>query len=179
MRFSRRGSAAGSASAGRSHASPGPSAASGTSAPELHLAPRRDGREVEQRAVAAGVAVVEVVRAVVPRDLEASVLHRLVEPGAAEDELAQPVDEGLLAEERDPLPVPPQVAAERAPRLVDLAVGGELDEVGDLVVVELARLDKPEPHGRRRHALFEIARVEGELKADELHQKVVSRAVMW
>ena len=64
------------------------------SAPELHLVPGRDRRHLEQGAVAAaGVDVRELAGLVLPRDLEPAVLDPVVEPGAAEDELAQPVDE--------------------------------------------------------------------------------------
>ncbi len=57
-------------------------------APELHLVPRRHGRELEQGSVAARVAVGELALAVVPVDLEHPLLHAVVEPGAAEDQLA-------------------------------------------------------------------------------------------
>ena len=59
---------------------------------ELQLVPARHGRELEQGAAAVRVAVAEVGRLVVPGDLQQALLDPMVEPGAAEDELAQPVD---------------------------------------------------------------------------------------
>src|SRR4051794_30968126 len=85
-------------------------------APELQLVPGRHGREVEQRAAPVGVAVAEVAGALVPRDLELADLDLVVEPRAAEDQLAQPVDERLAADERHAFPVADEVAAEPAPR---------------------------------------------------------------
>src|SRR5919204_1787022 len=106
-------------------------------APELHLVPRRHRRELEERAVTARIAVAEVGPLVVPRDLEHPFLHAVVEPRAAEDELAEPVDERLAPDERDSFPMPDQVAAESAPRLLDPPVRRELDEVGGLVGIEV------------------------------------------
>src|ERR1700745_1476711 len=63
-------------------------------APELHLVPGRDRRHLEQSAVPpARVDVRELAGLVLPGDLEPAVLDPVVEPGAAEDELPQPVDE--------------------------------------------------------------------------------------
>ena len=67
----------------------------------------------------------------------------MVEPGAAEDELAQPVDERLALHERELLPVADEVPAERAARLLDPPVGGELDQVAGLVLVQVVVLDRP------------------------------------
>src|SRR5581483_11086073 len=61
-------------------------------APVLELVPRGHGGELEQGAPAARVAVAEVGAVVVPGHLEQALLDAMVEPGAAEDELAQPVD---------------------------------------------------------------------------------------
>ncbi len=63
------------------------------SAPVLQLAPGRNGSKLEQRPPALGLRIAEVARVVDPRDVEKPFLHAVVEPGAAEDELAQPVDE--------------------------------------------------------------------------------------
>src|SRR5207248_2315620 len=96
-------------------------------APELQLVPARHGRELEQRAAAARVAIAEVAAVLVPRDFEQPLLDTVVEPRSTEDELAQPVDERLAFNEGNALPVPNQVAAEPAPRFFDQPVGGELD----------------------------------------------------
>ena len=84
--------AASGGSGGR--ASPGRGAAGqGRSATELELVPGGNGRQLEQRSPTARVAVREVRAVVVPGDLEQVLLDPVVEPRAAEDELAQPVDE--------------------------------------------------------------------------------------
>ena len=95
---------------------------------------------------------------VVPGDLEQPLLDAVVEPGAPEDQLAQPVDERLAVDEGDALPVADDVAAERAARLDDPAVRGELDEIGGLVVVELVPLQQAELDGRRDDPLLEVGR---------------------
>src|SRR5687768_6616791 len=63
----------------------------GISTAELELVPRRHGCELEQRTAAARLRVAEVGALLVPGDLQQTLLHAMVEPGAAEDELAQPV----------------------------------------------------------------------------------------
>ena len=95
---------------------------------------------------------------VVPVDLEEPFLDAMVEPRAAEDELLQPVDERLAADERERVPVRDEVLAERAARLRDRVALDELDEVGGLVGVELGRGDEPEPDGGGRDPLLEIER---------------------
>ena len=102
----------------------------------------------------------------------------MVEPGAAEDELAQPVDERLALDQDDALPVADEVAAERAARLVDPAVGGELDEVGGLVVVELVRLDRPSFTAAAVTRCSKSRGVEGEAVAEELDDVVVAGRVV-
>src|SRR5215510_3015507 len=63
-------------------------------APELQLVPGGDRRHLEQGTVATPrVDVGELARLVLPGDLEPTVFDPVVEPGAAEDELPQPVDE--------------------------------------------------------------------------------------
>ncbi len=119
--------------------------------------PGRHRRELEQRAAAARVAVGELGAVVVPDDLEQALLDAVVEPGAAEDELAQPVDERLALDEGDTLPVANEVAAERAAGLVDAALRRQLDEVGRLVVVQLVRLEQPELDGGGGDPLLEVA----------------------
>ena len=97
----------------------------------------------------------------------------MVEIGAAEHELAQPVDEGFPVHEREPLPVAHEVRAERAPGLGDPAVRGELDEVADLVLVEVVRRDEAELQGGRADPLLEVLRAEREPVAEELQRVVV------
>src|SRR5205085_732000 len=86
---------------------------------ELQGVPRRHRRELEQRAPTPGMLVGELVVAVVPHDLERAALHLVVEPGASEDQLAQPVDERLAADEGQLLPVAHEVATKARRRLLD------------------------------------------------------------
>ena len=99
--------------------------------------PGRHRRELEQRAPATGLGVAEVAALLVPGDLEQPFLDAVVEPGATEDVLAQPVDERLSLQQADTLPVADEVAAERAAGVGDAAVGGELDQVCGLVVIQV------------------------------------------
>src|SRR5215475_186295 len=151
---------------------------SGRLAPELQLVPGWRRRELEQRTVAAGLEVRELGGRVVPRHVEPAVLDAGIEPGAAEDELAQPVDERLAVHERQPLPVAHQIAPELAARLFDQPVGRELDEVVCLLVVELVVDDQPQPVRGGADALREVGVVEAEAEAEELDDDLVARAVV-
>ena len=111
----------------------------------------------------------------VPHDLERAALHLVVEPRAAEHELAQPVDERLAADERDALPVALQVAAETRLGLVDQSLRRQRDEVVRLVLVELVGLDEPQLRRGRDDPLLEVARVEREPVAEEFDDEVVAR----
>src|SRR5262249_180055 len=132
----------------------------------------------ERPRAAARVAVAELAVRVVERDLEQALLDAMVEPGAAEDEAAQPVHQRLAFDERDALPVPDDVAPEPAARLAHDAVRDELDEVGRLVLVQLVPLEQAEPHGRRSDALFEVLGVEAEPVADVLDHVAVPGPVV-
>src|SRR5262249_51461657 len=145
---------------------------------ELELVPTRDGGELQQGTAAVWMLVGELRVGVVPDDLERAALDLVIEPGAAEDELAEPVDERLAADERHPLPVAREVAAESRFRLLDHALRGERDEVGGLLLVELVRLDESELHGRGDDALLEIEGVEGEPVPEKLDDVVVAGAVV-
>ncbi len=102
----------------------------------------------------------------------------MVEPGAAEDQLAEPVDERLALHERYPLPVPEEVDAEAALRLDDAAVGDEFDEIGGLVLVEVVRVDERELDRGGGDALLEVLGVELEPVPEELDDEVVPGAVV-
>src|SRR5439155_3850829 len=110
--------------------------------------------------------------------LEQSLLHAVVEPRAAKDELLEPVDERLAADERERVPVANEVLAEGAARRPDRVALHELDEVGGLVLVQLGIGDEPEAHRRRRDPLFEVDAVEGEAVAEELDDVVVAGVVV-
>jgi len=109
--------------------------------------PRRRRCQLQQGAPAARVAIGELGDLLVPDDLEQSLLDTMVEPGAAEDQLAQPVDERFALDEGDVLPVANEIAAERRAGLFDRVPLDELDQVGRLVVVELVPSDEAELDG--------------------------------
>ena len=70
------------------------------------------------------------------------------------------------------------IAAERRAGFLDHAVGRELDEVGDLLVLEFVPADQSEPNRRCGHALLEVVPVEAEAIAEELDDVVVPRRVV-
>src|SRR6476469_9006240 len=88
----------------------------------------------------------ELRLAVVPDDVERAALHLVVEPGAAEDQLAQPVDERLTVDERHALPVPYQVPPEPGRGRGDHALRRQRDEILDLLFLEVGGLDDTELH---------------------------------
>lgn len=148
------------------------------SAPELDGMPGGDGGELEERPPSSGVAVGEVGGGIVPRDLEQALFYAVVQPRAPEDELGEPVDERLAVEDREPIPVPDEIDAERAPWLADAPIGRELDEIRGLVDVELIPWDEPELDGRGRHALLEVEGAEREPVPEELDDVVVAGGVV-
>src|SRR5439155_24678380 len=139
----------------------------GPLAPVLELVPGGHGRELEQRAPAARVAVPEVRLVVVPGNLEQILLDPVVEPRPAKNQFSEPIHERFVADEGDPLPVADEVSAERAARLGDMTVRGQFDEVPGLVLFELAGLDQPELDSRRVDSLLEVHLVEAEAVAQE------------
>ena len=102
----------------------------------------------------------------------------MIEPRAAEHELPEPVDERLAVHERQALPVADEVAPELAARFLDQAVGGQLDEILGLLLVELVVVDEAEPVGGRRDALREVGRIEAEAETEELDHDVVAGRVV-
>src|SRR6185312_12385666 len=97
------------------------------------------GGKLQEGTSALWLRVGELAALVLPHHREEAFLHAVVEVRAAEDELAQPVDERLPVHEREPLPVAHEVRAEGAPRACYPPVRGELDEIPDLVLVEIVR----------------------------------------
>ena len=124
------------------------------------------------------VPVAELGAALVPGDLEEVLLHPVVEPGAAEDQLSEPIHERFVTHDGQSLPVVDEVVAELRLRVRDASVRGQLDEVGGLILLELARLHEAELHGRCVHALLEIRLVEAEPIAEELDDEVVAGEVI-
>jgi hypothetical protein len=148
------------------------------SAAELEGVPGGNWRKFEQRPAAPGVAIGEVGGIVVPRNLEEALLDSVVEPGATEDELADPVDERLPVDDREPFPVADEVVPEHAAGLVDPPVRGELDEVGGFLVLELVPAQQPEPDGSGGDALLEVEGAEREAVAEELDDEILAGGVV-
>ena len=140
--------------------------------------PGRDRRELEQRAPSPRIPVAELGAALVPRDLEEILLHPVVEPGATEDQFSEPIHERFVTHDGQSLPVVDKVVAELRLRVSDPSVRGQLDEVGGLVLLELACLHEAELHGRGVDALLEIRLVEAEPIAEELDDEVVAGEVI-
>ena len=70
--------------------------------------------------------------------------------------------------------MPNEIEAQPATRLVDAAVGDQLDEIADLVLVQVVRSDEPDAHRGGRDPLLEVGGVELEAMAQELDDEVVS-----
>ena len=89
--------------------------------------------ELDRLAVAVRLDVAEGAGAVVEDDVELALLDPLIEPGAAEDEPADPVDEAALRAGDQLSPVVVDVLAEGGRGLADLAGDGQLDQVVKLL----------------------------------------------
>src|ERR671930_327437 len=59
-----------------------------------------------------------------------------------------------------------------------MTVSGQFDEVGRLLLLELARLHEPELHRGGVHALLEISGVEAEAVAEKLDNEIVAGDVV-
>src|SRR2546429_8018027 len=105
-----------------------------SSAPVLELVPARRGEELEQRAATVRVREREVLPLVVPAHLEQALLHAVVEPRAAKDELLEPVDKRFAAHEGEGVPVANGIFAERAARCFDRVPLDEFGEIGGFVL---------------------------------------------
>jgi hypothetical protein len=127
--------------------------------------------------VAIGLNVSEGVGPLVEDDVELAFLDPLVEPGAAEDESADPVDEALVGAADELEPVRVDVLAEGRGRFADLAVDGELDEVVELLGVEPGGREV-ELHGGLLDALGEVGLVECEAELSVLENVVGARLVV-
>ena len=87
--------------------------------------------------------------------VEPAVLDLLVQPGAPEDELPQPVDK-ILVPADEAVDVVGDVRAERALGLLDLTARGQRDEVLDLAAGEAVPLDEAEACGGVLDTLREV-----------------------
>src|SRR6185369_7060140 len=128
-------------------------------------------------AVAVGLDVGEALLVGLEAHVELALLHALVQPGRAEDEPPQPVDQRPIARPDQLGPAVVDVLAQRAGGILDLAVDGEVHEVLELRVVEPAA-DEPELQRGLLAALGEVTLVERESKLSVLEDEVVSRVVV-
>jgi hypothetical protein len=71
-----------------------------------------------------------------------------------------------------------QVPAERRPRLGDATGGGQFDQVGRLVVAQVALGHEFQPDRRRDHALREIGAREAVPVVEELDHEVVAGVIV-
>jgi hypothetical protein len=140
--------------------------------------PGGNGREFEECAAPARIAIAELGAPLVPGDLEQVLLDAVVEPGAAKDQLSEPIHERFVAHDGEPLPVADEVVAKLAARVGDPSVSCQLDEIAGLVLLELAGLDEAELDGGGVDALLEIGLVEAEAVAQELDDEVVAGKVI-
>src|ERR1700742_737342 len=122
--------------------------------------PRRLLGELDELGAAVGLDVAEGLGALVEDDVELALLDPLVEPGAAEDEAADPVDEAAVGGTDEVLPVLVDVLAEAGAGLGDLAADREVEEVVDLLRAQ-PLVDEGQLDGRLLDPLREVLLVEG------------------
>ncbi len=115
--------------------------------------------------------------ALVEGDVQFAFLDPLVEPGAAEDEPAQPVDETLVAGSGQVLPVMGDVDAQFRARLLDLAGNGQMEQVIELGEGQ-AGSHETEPHCGLFDSLAEVPFVEREPEIAVLEHIVSARLVV-
>src|SRR6185437_7401595 len=103
-------------------------------------APRGLGCQLDRLARARGVRlhVGEAAGLVVEGDAQLALLDALVEPGAAEHQAPEPVDQRALGRSDELRPAVVDVFAQRRGRVDDLAVDGQVDEVFELLRAEAA-----------------------------------------
>src|ERR1700750_3419828 len=104
------------------------------SAPVGDAAPARLLGELDQLGAAVGLDVAEGLGALVEDDVELTLLDPLGEPGAAEDEAADPVDEAAVGGTDQILPVLVDVFSERGAGLGDLAADREVEQIVELLL---------------------------------------------
>src|SRR5437763_786942 len=128
------------------------------------------GREADRFAAALGLDVDERVRLLVEGDVQLAFLDPLVQPGASEDQPAQPVHERALGGPHQLGPALVDVLAKGGRRIADLAVDDEVDQVLGLVVLDRSIEEPHLPRGLLA-AFAEIALVEREPQLAVLEHK--------
>jgi hypothetical protein len=109
--------------------------------------------------------------------VELAFLDALVQPGGAEDEPPQPVDQRAVAGADELGPAVVDVLAQCAGRVLDLAIDGEVHQVLELRVVQAAA-HEPELQRGLLAALAEITLVERESQLSVFQDEVVPGVVI-
>src|SRR6185437_91687 len=133
--------------------------------------------ELDRLAAAIGLDVDERGAVVVEGDVQLTLLDALVQPGAAEDQAAQPVHQRALGGAHQLGPALVDVLAQGGGGIGDLAVDDEVDEVLGLVLLD-GSADEAELARGLLAAFAEVALVEGEPQFAVLEHEVVARAVI-
>jgi hypothetical protein len=110
-------------------------------------------------------------------EVQLALVDPLVEPGAAEDEAAQPVDQRALGRADDLGPAVVDVIAERRGGIEDLPVDSEVHEILQLRVVQ-AFVDEAKTQRGLLAALAEVRLVEREAQFSVLEHEVLARVVI-
>src|SRR6202042_1638230 len=110
-------------------------------------------------------------------DVQLTLLDALVQPGAAEDQPAQPVHERALGRADELGPALVDVLAQRRRGIGDLAVDDEVDQVLGLVLLDGAA-DEAQLPGRLLTTLAVVALIEGEPQFAVLEYEIIARAVV-
>src|SRR5882757_8234885 len=140
-------------------------------------APTRLLGELDELGAAVGLDVTEALGALVEDDVELALLDPLIEPGAAEDEAADPVDEAAVGRTDEVLPVLVDVLTEGGAGLGDLAADREVEKVVELLLAE-ALADEGQLHRGLLDPLGEILLVEREAELSVLQYVIGARLVI-
>src|ERR1700760_2081811 len=147
------------------------------SAPVRNSAPAGLLGELDQLGAAVRLDVAEGLGPLVEDDVELALLDPLVEPGAAEDEAPDPVDEAAVGGTDEVLPVLVDVFPEGGAGLGDLAADREVEEVVDLLLAQ-SLVDEGELHRGLLDPLGEILLVEREAELSVLQYVIGARLVI-
>src|ERR1700742_352030 len=133
--------------------------------------------KLDELGAAVGLDVAEGLGALVEDDVELALLDPLVEPGAAEDEAADPVDQAAGGGTDQGLPGLVDVFAEGGAGLGDLAADREVEKVVELVSGE-PLVDEGQLHRRLLDPLGEVFLVEREAELSVLQYVIGARLVI-
>src|SRR6201996_7386826 len=147
------------------------------SAPVGDATPARLLGKLDELGAAVGLDVAEGLGALVEDDVELTLLDPLVEPSAAEDEAADPVDETAVGGTDQVLPVLVDVFAEGGAGLGDLAADREVEQIVDLLLAQ-PLVDEGQLHRGLLDPLGKILLVEREAELSVLQYVIGARLVI-